>query len=112
MMRFFRYFKNENENPFEGKDQDKAMLWFYERCYASMCDDKDQIEEYRGYVKDFREDDGVPEGFKALLFNRFMKTAYSVVDEIPAFKSFYEKYYRWINYMLKKLCKKSFLSFL
>ena len=94
MMQFFRYFKNENENPFEGKDQDKAMLWFYERCYAFMCDDKDQIEEYRGYVKDFREDDGVPEGFKALLFNRFMKTAYSVVDEIPAFKSFYEKYYR------------------
>lgn len=93
MMRFFRYFKNESENPFEGKDQDKAMLWFYERCYASMGDDKDQIEEYRCYVKEFREDDGVPEGYKALLFNRYMRTAYSVSDEIPAFKAFYEKYY-------------------
>ena len=93
MMQFFRYFKNENENPFEGKDQDKAMLWFYERCYASMGDDKDQIEEYRCYVKEFREDDGVPEGFKALLFNRYMKTAYSVVDAIPEFMAFYEKYY-------------------
>ena len=92
-MQFFRYFKNENENPFEGKDQDKAMLWFYEQSYASMGDDKEQIEEYRCYVKEFREDDGVPEGYKALLFNRYMRTAYSVSNEIPAFKAFYEKYY-------------------
>lgn len=27
------------------------------------------------------------------LFNRYMKTAYSVSDEIHAFKVFYEKYY-------------------
>ena len=93
MMQFFRYYKNESENPFEGKDQDKAMLWFYERCYSSMGDDKDQIEEYRCYMKEFREDDGIPVGFKALLFNRYMKTAYSVADEIPAFMDFYEKYY-------------------
>ena len=44
-------------------------------------------------MKEFREDDGVPEGYKALLFNRYMKTAYSVVDAIPEFKAFYEKYY-------------------
>ena len=44
-------------------------------------------------MKEFREDDGIPVGFKALLFNRYMKTAYSVADEIPAFMDFYEKYY-------------------
>ena len=93
MMQFFRYYKNEIENPFEGKDQDKAVLWFYERCYSSMDDDKDQIDEYRCYMKEFWEDDGIPLGFKALLFNRYMKTAYSVADEIPIFKAFYEKYY-------------------
>ena len=33
------------------------------------------------------------EGFKALLFNRYMRTACSTADEIPAFKAFYEDYY-------------------
>ena len=51
------------------------------------------FEFFRCYVKEYREGDGVPEGYKALLFNRYMKTAFSVVDEIPAFKAFYEKYY-------------------
>ena len=31
--------------------------------------------------------------FFPLLFNRYMRTAYSVSDEIPAFKAFYEKWY-------------------
>lgn len=92
-MQFFRYFKNESENPFEGKDQDKAMPWFYERCYSFMGDDKDQMEGYRCYVKKFREGDGIPDGFKVLLFNRYMNTAYSVVGEIPVSKALYEKNY-------------------
>ena len=51
------------------------------------------FEFFRCYVKEFREDDGVPEGYKALLFNRYMRTAFSVVDAIPEFKAFYEEYY-------------------
>ena len=93
MFEFFRYFKGERGNPFEGVDQDKAALWFYEECYSIVGDERGLIDEYRCYVKEFREDDGVPEGYKALLFNRYMKTAYSVVDAIPEFKGFYEKYY-------------------
>ncbi len=93
MSGFYRYFKGERENPFAGVDQNKAMLWFYEECYSAVSDERDVIDEYRCYVREFREDDGVPEGFKALLFNRYMKMAFSVVDEIPAFKAFYEKYY-------------------
>ena len=80
--------QKRKRNPFEGKDQDKAMLWFYEWCCTSMGDDKDQIEECRCYVREFREDDCVPKGFKVLLFNRYMKMAYSVVDEIPIFIAF------------------------
>lgn len=34
MAEFFRYFKGERENPFDGVDQDKAMLWFYEKWYG------------------------------------------------------------------------------
>lgn len=93
MSGFYRYFKGERENPFAGVDQDKAMLWGYEECYFAVGDERGLIDEYRYYVKEFREDDGVPEGYKALLFNRYMKMAYSVSDEIPAFKAFYEKFY-------------------
>jgi len=87
------FFKGERENPFERVDQNKAALWFYEQCYSITGDDRAQIDEYRCYVKEFREDDGVPEGYKALLFNRYMKMSFSVVDSIPDFKAFYEKYY-------------------
>ena len=93
MFEFFRYFKGERENPFEGVDQDKAALWSYEECDSTVGNERGRSDEYRCYVKVFREDDGVPEGYKALLFNRYMKTAYSVSDEIPAFKAFYEKWY-------------------
>ena len=93
MFEFFRYFKGEMENPFEGVEQNKAMLWFYEECYSIVGDERGLIDEYRCYVKEFREDDGVPEGYKALLFNRYMKMSFSVVDSIPDFKAFYEKYY-------------------
>ena len=93
MFKSFWCFMGERENPFEGMDKDKAMLWFYEQCYSDVGDERGLIAEYRCYVKEFREDDGVPEGYKALLFNRYMRTAYSVADEIPAFKPFYEKWY-------------------
>ena len=51
--------------------------------------------EFFRYFKGERENPfaGVPEGYKALLFNWYMKMAFSVVDEIPAFKAFYEKWY-------------------
>ena len=93
MFEFFRYFKGERENPFERVDQNKAALWFCEQGYSITGDERGLIDEYRCYVKEFREDDGVPEGYKALLFNRYMKTAFSVVDAIPEFKAFYEEYY-------------------
>ena len=93
MFEFFRYFKGEMENPFEGVEQNKAMLWFYEQCYSIVGDERGLIDEYRCYVKEYREGDGVPEGYKALLFNRYMKMSFSVVDSIPDFKAFYEEYY-------------------
>lgn len=94
---FFRYYKNEKECPIEvvdGETQNKAMLWFYERVYAREGDNKEYIEEYEAYgLKNFSRNDVVPEGFKALLFNRYMKCAYSASAAIPKFKAFYKKYY-------------------
>ena len=41
-----RYYKGEDESPWEGVDQDKDALWFYESCWASSGDDKHMIDEY------------------------------------------------------------------
>ncbi len=30
-----RYYKGEEENPFEGKEQNKGMLWFYDMLWFS-----------------------------------------------------------------------------
>ncbi len=92
-MAYIKFFNGEKENPFEGKDQNKMMLWDYERGYTFTKSEQFLIDEYHCYVKNFQEKDGIPEGFKALLFNRFMKDAYSISDSIPAFKKFYKKYY-------------------
>ncbi|SHM13428.1 hypothetical protein [Fibrobacter sp. UWB7] len=62
MAGFFKYIKGEREKPFEGVDQDKAMLWFYEQCYSDVGDERGLIAEYRCYVKEFREDDACPKG--------------------------------------------------
>lgn len=90
---FVKFYNNENVNPFLGKDQNKAMLWEYERLYTLNSDDRECLKEYLTYMKEFRNADGIPEGYKALLFNRYMKDAYSVENEIGEFKKFYEKYY-------------------
>ncbi|MCF0219014.1 MAG: hypothetical protein HUK14_10885 [Muribaculaceae bacterium] len=111
-LKFCRYFRGEAENPFEGKDQDKAMLWFYERGWVADMLRVIDAPSYRlfnapGYdpyeemaydygavgLAEFREGDGVPFSLKVLLFNRFAKYAYSQALAVEPFKAFYEKYY-------------------
>lgn len=94
------YYKGEQQNPFEGIDQNKAMLWFYESvwaretsqpnsdCYASI------VDEYNfAGLTDFEQGDGVPLSLKALLFNRYCKGCYSMLDAVEPFKKFYREYY-------------------
>ncbi len=42
---------------------------------------------------DFSNDDGVPLSLKALLFNRFAKSCYSMQSAVEPFMEFYRQYY-------------------
>ena len=33
LLQYCRYYKGERKNPYEGKEQNKAMLWMYERAW-------------------------------------------------------------------------------
>ena len=103
LLKHCRYYHGEKKNPYEGKDQNKAMLWEYEEIWmheyhrdTPACDFFDEmLDEYDAAgLSDFRADDGVPVTLKALLFNRYAKTANSMADAVEPFKKFYEKYYQ------------------
>ena len=99
-LKFCRYYRGEKENPFEGKDPDKAMLWFYEMSWVSAWE-RGRTEDYDEMIGDyvgvglgrFEPMDGIPVSLKALLFNRYAKTARSQVEAVEPFKRFYKKYY-------------------
>lgn len=97
LIKYCRYYKGEEQNPFDNIDQDKAMLWFYEMCFVihgQRYDYDDYLSEYDVVgLTSFAEDDGVPIEYKALLFNRYSKTAYSMMAAAEPFKEFYLKYY-------------------
>lgn len=99
-LQFCRYYKGEETNPYEGKDMNKAMLWFYESVWVrEMQDEKDQtlfiyLDEYVNYgLADFKKTDDTPATLKALLFNRYAKGCYSMQDAVKPFKKFYKAYY-------------------
>lgn len=91
----YKYFKGEVENPFEGKNQNAKMFWFYEQIHSVRSGNDDYlIIEYIAYgLEAFENNDGTPLSLKALLFNRYMKWAYSVMDSIDDFKEFYKREY-------------------
>ena len=100
LLKSCRYYKGEAENPFDGVDQNKAMLWFYEMGWVKNAErgispaSSDAIDEYeRCGLRSFHSNDGIPLSLKALLFNRYAKTAQSMLDAIEPFKAFYKKYY-------------------
>lgn len=105
LMQICRYYKGEQNNPYDGKDQNKAMLWFYERCWvhdtskAQMQGNGNVYAEYeREYatygLEQFNASDGVSMSLKALLFNRYGRDSYSMADAVDGFKEFYNKYYK------------------
>lgn len=96
-----RYYRGEKENPFEGKDPDKAMLWGYERGWVSdwargRTDGYDEmINDYvRVGLGRFEPMDGIPVSLKALLFNRYAKMEQSLLDAVEPFKEFFREYYK------------------
>lgn len=102
VLKLCRYYRGEKDNPFPPGD--KATLWFYERGWAhdflrsigspGYEPHAEMLADYEAVgLSDFRVDDGVHISLKALLFNRFAKTAYSQALAVEPFKEFYEKYY-------------------
>lgn len=96
-LRYCKYYKGEDNNPFEGTDQNRAMLWFYEMYWIKTYKTED-FEEYltvysRVGLSQFEAQDSTPITLKALLFNRYAKTYYSILDAVEPFKDFYKKYY-------------------
>lgn len=97
LLKFCRYFRGENRNPFT-KDETHAMLWEYERTWVSDSlkggDFSDYLSEYLAVgLQDFSKFDDTPVTLKAMLFNRYAKSAYTIQDAVPGFKEFYQKYY-------------------
>lgn len=97
LLKFCRYYKGEDDCPF--KEQNKSMLWFYERAWIfDMLSDSENlsacIDEYiRLGLGLFEQFDDVPLSLKALLFNRCAKTSQSIAGAVEPFKKFYKEYY-------------------
>lgn len=100
LLKSCRFHRGESSNPYEDKDRDKAMLWFYEMGWVKNAESgippasSDAIDEYeRCGLRSFHANDGVPLSLKALLFNRYAKTEQSMFEAVEPFKAFYEQYY-------------------
>jgi len=96
------YFKDEDVNPYDGKpvtdgtDQNKSMIWFYERFWVKQRASgqvlTECLNEYLAAdLRFFEAEDNVPVSLKALLFNRYMKG--SSDGNTEPFKAFYRQYY-------------------
>lgn len=102
LLKFCRYYKGEKENPFEGKDQMKALIWGYESKWVEFTmkaseDDKCQeaqilsssLNEYiRAGMREFEKTDDTPLALKAILYNR-----YYYWNEGGDFKKWYKETY-------------------
>jgi hypothetical protein len=101
---FCRYYKGEKECPLF-YDPNKSLLWEYEKYWVDQSVKFSNIKE-EDYVSDgtleeylsvglthFQRTDGIPITLKALLFNRYAKTSYSMKSAVDGFKEFYLKYY-------------------
>lgn len=101
-----RYYKGEDNNPFDGKDPNKAMFWFYEKYWVDAKNQSTKNNEAGRYKKNliseylteynnnglanFSFNDNTPVTLKALLFNRY--SHFSMCDA-EGFKKFYLKEY-------------------
>ena len=96
-LKYCKYYKGEIENPFIGLDciePNSSMLWFYEMKWVGLClAHGDILAEYEGDYNivgsHFMEVDERPISLKALLFNRYAKTAWIMLDAVEPFMRFY-----------------------
>ncbi len=94
-----KYYKGEEECPYDGQQTNKEMLWFYERCwFLGMLrgeDFKTICEEYKTYTANTIEtNEKIPFTLRALLFNRYAQTSMTSREEtIKNFTEFLNTYY-------------------
>lgn len=101
-IKFCHYYKGEKENPYDGIDQNKTMLWFYEKCWIDFNLSDNGRSTLADYIGDyssvglslFEMQDDTPASLKALLFNRYAKTSNSMIEAVEPFKKFYKRYYK------------------
>ena len=87
-----RYYKGEEESPYEGVNQDKDMLWFYESHWVMSGTSEDMVSDYhRLHIS--TDNISIPTSLKALLFNRFAKGYQSTQEAKITFPSFLARYY-------------------
>lgn len=96
-----KYYKGEDE--FEGSGSEDAkpnsgLLWFYEMKWVGEYLNYGGIPteydgEYNVVGAHFMEVDERPISLKALLFNRYCKTAWSMLDAVEPFMKFHIEYY-------------------
>ena len=87
-----RYYKGEEESPYEGVDQDKDMLWFYESHWVMSGTSEDMVSDYHS-LHISTDNISIPTSLKALLFNRFAKGYQSTQEAKIAFPSFLARHY-------------------
>ena len=76
------------------KDWLMSMLRGYENKDKPSIIDSYLTEYNLAGLSLFEMHDSVPVTLKALLFNRFAKTCYSMADAVKPFKEFYNEYYK------------------
>jgi hypothetical protein len=90
-----RYYKGEEENPFENVNQDKALSWFYESKWVEFSiagnpNLDEYVSEYHAaWMDGLMREDGTPITLKALLLNRY----YHQNGSIPTFANDFRKWY-------------------
>lgn len=88
-----KYYNGESKNPYEGKDNNKAMFWWLEKDYLDIFTSDMLLDYLHIGLGDFEKYDDTPVAYKAVLFNSFAKTEQSMLDAKDHFKEFYRQYY-------------------
>ena len=88
LMELCRYYKGEKENPYK-EEQNKACIWSYERAWLLEFANPQSrllmsyLRQYTAVgLTSFNTDDNVPITLKALLFNRYVRTRYSLYEAV------------------------------
>ena len=94
LLLFCRYYKGQNKNPYEGKDEEN--LWEYEKFWYENTINEDSSFDYflseyiRAGLADFCKYDNVPITLKSVLYNRYAQ--HNEMFKIEEYKEWYLTY--------------------